>query len=683
MTEVHRLTPPMAERRPHVVSRHGDRFEDPWFWLRNRDDPAVRAYLEAENAYAREVLPGTESLQRQLYDEMLGRIQQTDVTAPFPDGDFWYYSRTEEGKQYPIHCRRYGGLEAPEQVVLDLNLLAQGKPFLALGEFDVSDDGSLLVYSVDETGYRDYRLQVKDLRTGSLLPVAVERVGTANWAADGRTLFYTVEDHAKRPYRVYRHVIGTEQHVLVAEEPDEAFRLVLDRTRSGAYLLLVAASHTTTEVRLLPAARPEDPWRLVAPRRPEIEYDLDHQGDRVLIRVNDTGRTFRLVEAPVEDPGPERWRELVPARAEVMLEAVDCFAGHAVLSERVDGLPRLRVLAAAGGDHLVPFPDSLCEASLGPNRVYQTPLLRYHYESLTVPHSVYDYDMAARATELKKRIEVLGGYDPDRYRTERVHAVAPDGTRIPVSLVYQVDRPRHQPGPLLLKGYGAYGLPYPLDFSSNRVSLLDRGLAVAIAHIRGGGDLGKPWHDQGRMRDKMNTFTDFIAAAEHLIAEGWTAPEQLVIEGGSAGGLLMGAVVNLRPELFRAVVSQVPFVDVLNTMSDRTLPLTVGEFEEWGNPADPEHYAWIRAYDPYANLRRGAYPVMLVRTAFNDSQVMYWEPAKYVARLRALKTDDRPLLLVTNMGAGHGGASGRYDRLREIALDYAFMLWALSLASDD
>ncbi|TFH65386.1 MAG: S9 family peptidase, partial [Gemmatimonadales bacterium] len=442
-------------------------------------------------------------------------------------------------------------------------------------------------------------------------------------------------------------------------------------------LILSSNSHTTSEVRFLAATNPEDDWTLVAPRVQDREYDLGHQGDRFLIRVNDTGRNSRLVTAPIADPTPNQWEELVPHRDDVMLEGVDCFADHIVLSERTAGLPRIMVLPASGDPTPLPFPEPICEAALGPNLMYDTSTLRYNFQSLVTPNSVFDYDVATASTVLRKQTEVLGGYDSSQYRSERSEAIAADGTAIPVSIVSRAGRPRDGTAPLLLEGYGSYGITYPIGFSPNRLSLLDRGVAIAIAHIRGGGELGKPWHDGGRMEQKMNTFTDFIAAAEHLIATGWTSPSGLAIEGGSAGGLLMGAVVNLRPDLLGAVMSHVPFVDVINTMSDDTLPLTVGEYEEWGNPAVEEQFRWMRAYCPYTNLRPGAYPPMLVRTAFNDSQVMYWEPAKYVARLRTLKTDTHPLLLVTNMGAGHGGASGRYDRLREIALDYAFLLTTL------
>jgi len=669
-----RVTPPVAEPRPTAVVRHGERFEDPYAWLRDRDDPAVRTHLEAENAYADSCLAETKPLQEQLYQEMLGRIKQTDLSVPYPDAGYFYYSRTEEGKQYPIYCRKRGSLEAPEELLLDLNALAIGKTFMAVGVLAVSDDGSLLAYSTDETGYRDYTLQVKDLRSGGLLPLRIEHSSTVAWATDGRTLLYGVEDDAKRPYRIYRHELGTDQHRLMYEEPDEAFRVAVARTRSREFLLLCSCSHTTSEARYLRADDPAGEWTLFAGRMPEREYDLDHQGDRWIVRINDTGRNFRIVGAPLVDPSFGRWVELVAHRADVMLEAVDCFAGHLVVSERAEGLPRLCVIDRQGESHQVPFPEAVCEAFLGPNREFETSQLRYHYQSLVTPNSVFDYDVVAGTNVLRKQIEVLGGYDPAEYASERLFALAPDGTRIPISLVYRKTRPWDNAGPLYLTGYGAYGIPYPISFSSSRLSLLDRGFVFAIAHVRGGGDLGKPWHDAGRMAKKMNTFTDFTAAAEYLVGGRWTAPAELVIEGGSAGGLLVGAVVNLRPDLFGVVLSQVPFVDVLNTMSDASLPLTVGEYEEWGNPEIPEQFAWMRAYDPYVNLKPAAYPTMLVRTSFNDSQVMYWEPAKYVARLRTLKTDRNPLLFLTNMGAGHGGASGRYDRLREIALDYAFVL---------
>ncbi len=672
--------PPVAERQPRIHSIHGERLVDDYFWLREKSNSAVADYLRAENAYADALLAPTKPLQEALYREMLGRIKETDLTVPYREGDYFYYSRTEQGKQYPIHCRKHGSLDSAEQITLDLNELARAQTFMALGAYTVTDAGDLLAYSTDSTGFREYTLRVKDLTTGELLPDRIERVGSVVWAADGRTLFYTTEDHAKRPYRLYRHVLGSGRDELVYEEKDERFRVYAWRTRSRAFVLLYSGSQTTSELRFLPAGTPAGEWKLVTPRQQDVEYEVDHHGDRFYIRVNDTGRNFRLVSAPVSDPSKPNWKEIIPHRPDVMLEGTDFFQNHYVLSERRKGLPQLWVTdLRTGKSHYVMFPEPVYEAATSFNREWHTNAVRYTYQSLITPSSVLDYNMDNRTSTLLKETEVLGGYDRTRYASERQYATAKDGTRIPLSLVYRKDTRRDGSAALLLNGYGSYGYPYPVTFSSNRLSLLDRGVVIAIAHIRGGGEMGKFWHDQGRMMQKMNTFTDFIAVAEFLIDRRFTAKDRLVIEGGSAGGLLMGVVTNLRPDLFQAVVSHVPFVDVINTMLDDSLPLTIGEFEEWGNPDKKAEYAYLRQYSPYDNLASGAYPAMLVKTSFNDSQVMYWEPAKYVARLRALKTDKNPLILVTNMGAGHGGASGRYDRLREIALDYAFMLQQVGL----
>jgi oligopeptidase B len=675
--------PPRAPRRPVVTELHGERRVDDYAWLRDKDDPAVRAHLEAENAHTAAVLAPLAPLRERLYGEMLGRIEQTDSTAPWPMGPFFYYSRTVEGLQYPILCRRRGLEGGPEQVTLDLNALAAGEEFMAVGAYAVSDDGRLLAYSTDTTGFRQYTLFVKDLETGAVLETVAERVGGAAWAADSRTLFYTVEEEqTKRQHRLLRHVLGTLVSDLVYEEEDPSFSVDVDRTRSRAWLVLGIDSLTTSEVRFLPADDPTGEWRILAPRIPEQEYEVDHHGPDFYIRTNDTGRTFRVVRAPCASPGRERWEEVVPCRSDVMVEGFDVFRDHLVLLEREGGLPHVRIRELATGEsHRVAFPEPVYSVSPGPNAEFDTAVYRYEYESLVTPPTVYDYDMRGRTATLRKRKAVRGGYDPDAFVTERVFAAAGDGTRVPISVVSRRDVPRDGAAPLYLYGYGSYGYPLPVTFSSSRLSLLERGVVVALAHVRGGGELGKPWHDDGRMGRKKNTFTDFIACAEHLLAAGYGARNRLVIEGGSAGGLLMGAVTNMRPDLFRAVVMQVPFVDVINTMLDETLPLTVGEFEEWGNPKKKDEYETMRAWCPYTNLRRGEYPAMLVRTSFNDSQVMYWEPAKYVAKLRTLRTDDRPLLLEVNMGAGHGGASGRYDRLRELALDYAFILWQLGLAS--
>jgi oligopeptidase B len=678
----------------HIL--HGDRRVDHYAWLRQKDNPEVIAYLEAENAYTDAVLKPTESFQEKLYQEMLGRIQQTDLTVPYRLRGYLYFTKTLEGQQYPLHYRKPGDDSGAEELLLDLNALAEGRRFLGLDVFAVSDDNALLAYSTDTTGFRQYTLQIKDLRSGQILPERFERVTSAAWASDNKTLFYTVEDETtKRSHRLYRHVLhSTDADFLVYEETDERFRIEVERTRSRGYLLLTSASHTASEVRCLRADDPFGKFRLIAPREDEHEYYADHHpgplangaGDIFYIRTNSGGRTFRLVATSVDNPGQAFWREIVPNRPEVMLAGVAAFKDHLVLLEREGGLPQVRVVDlranapnALAASHCIEFPEPAYHASFGENPEFDASHVRFQYESFITPRSVFDYDTRSRERTLRKQQPVLGGYDPALYVSERLYASAADGTRVPISTVYRRNTPRDGSAPLLLYGYGSYGFSLSVNFSSNRLSLLDRGVIYAVAHIRGGGELGKPWHDAGRMKQKRNTFTDFIAAAEHLIAQRYTAPEKLIIEGGSAGGLLMGAVTNLRPDLFRMVISHVPFVDVLNTMLDASLPLTVGEYEEWGNPQIADEYFYMKSYCPYTNLERKSYPAILVKTALNDSQVMYWEPAKYVAKLRTLKTDWNPLLLKTNMGAGHGGASGRYDYLREIALDYAFLLSHLGI----
>jgi oligopeptidase B len=674
--------PPAARREPKVDVVHGEKRADEYFWLRRKEDPEVRAYLEAENAYTDLVMKPTVPLQEALYSEMLGRIKETDLTVPYRKGDFFYYSRTEKGKQYPIHCRRRGNLDAREEVFLDGNELAKGEKFFAVGDLEVSDDGNLLAYTTDLTGFREYTLFVKDLRTGVLGPERVAKVSSIAWAADNRTLFYVVDDAAKRPYRLFRHVLGAEPSAdaLLYEEKDEHFTLDVIRSRSRAYVFVASESHTSSEVRYLPAAEPSSALSLVAAREKDREYDVDHRGELFYIRVNDRGRNFRLVTAPASDPRPENWKEIVPHRDDVMLEGHDLFASHLVLYERVEGLRRFRVTdLASGASHSIDFPEPVYAAFAGENPEFDTHVFRFRYQSLVTPESVFDYDMVTRERALRKQTEVLGGYDSTQYASERLRGRASDGTSIPISIVYRKSVKRDGRNPMLLTGYGSYGVSNNPTFSSNRVSLLDRGVVCAIAHVRGGGEMGKKWHDQGRMFAKKNTFTDFISVAEYLVHEKWTSSDRLVIEGGSAGGLLVGAVVNMRPDLFKAAISRVPFVDVINTMLDPTLPLTVGEFEEWGDPRVREQYEYMRSYSPYDNISAKAYPAMLVKTSFNDSQVMYWEPAKYVARLRATKTDSNPLIFKVNMAGGHGGSSGRYDRLREAAFDYAFLLNQLGL----
>ena len=690
------LAPPTARREPVEHLLHGDRRVDHYDWLRHKESPEVLSYLEAENAYTDAVLKTTEGFQEKLYQEMLRRIQQTDLSVPYSLRGYLYFTRTEEGKQYPYHYRRRDEEGAAGELLLDINKLAEGHSFLGLGSFEVSDDNQLLAYTTDTTGFRQYTLHVKDLRSGETLRERIERVTSVAWAADNKTLFYTIEDETtKRSHRLYRHVLeATGPDSLLYEETDERFHVEVERTRSGGYLLLTSASHTASEVRFLRADVPLGQFKLMAPREDNHEYYADHHPgpfagaseEVFFIRTNSGGRTFRLVTVPVTSSGRESWREIIPNRPEVMLAGLAAFKSHLVLFEREGGLPYLRVLdlAASGGSaldasHRIEFSEPAYNASLGDNPEFDAARVRYQYESFVTPRSVFDYDLRTRERILRKQQPVLGGYDASRYVSERLHARASDGTRVPISIVYRRDTPRDGSAPLLLYGYGSYGLSMPINFSSNRLSLLDRGVTFAIAHIRGGGELGKPWHDAGRMKLKQNTFTDFIACAEHLIAHRYTSPEKLAIQGGSAGGLLMGAVTNMRPGLFHVVLSQVPFVDVLNTMLDASLPLTVGEYEEWGNPQIADDYFAMKKYCPYTNLVRKTYPAILLKTGLNDSQVMYWEPAKYVAKLRTLKTDANPLLLKINMGAGHGGASGRYDYLREIALDYAFLLSQLGI----
>ena len=683
------LEPPFAARVPKTTVLHGETLEDPYFWLREKENPAVRAYLNAENEYADAATSHLNGLAGSLYDEMLARIQEDDTSAPYRFRGYDHWVRTVKGQQYPIyHRRRLGGDERrPGQVetTLDVNELAAGRSFMSLGAYAMSDDGQFLAYSTDDTGFRQYTLQVKNLAAGVLWSRAFEKTVSVAWGGDSQTLFFTEEDHAKRAARLYRIRIFSEaEPVLVFEEEDERFSLEISRSRSGAFLFLVTASHTTAEVRSLGASRPEGAFNLVAPRRQDHEYELDHQGDRFLIRTNDRGRNFRLVEAPVTAPGEENWREVVPHRDAVMLEGALAFEGEIVLCERSVGLPRFRSLglsARAGVEAL--FDEPTYAAFPQDNREYATSTFRYSYQSLVTPPSVFDLDLGTGKSTLVKQAEVLGSFNRDDYLSEWTAASAEDGTRIPISLVRRRDTPVDGSAPMHLLGYGSYGFPYPVSFLSHRLSLLDRGLVVALAHVRGGGEMGKPWHDAGRMAAKMNTFTDFIACAESLIERGYTSSSKLVIEGGSAGGLLMGAVTNLRPGLMKAVIAKVPFVDAINSMLDEDLPLTVGEFEEWGNPKVLDDFRAMRAYCPYSNLEKKAYPAILLRNSFNDSQVMYWEAAKYAAKLRTLKTNDTPVLLRTLMAAGHGGASGRYDALRETASDYAFILWQVGAVDLD
>jgi oligopeptidase B len=675
--------PPRARPIPHFDDCHDDIRLDEFHWLRERSNPEVIAYLEAENAWTAASMRHTDELQRTLYGELVGRIRETDLSVPERIDGFLYYSRTEAGRQYGIFCRRRSTDGAEEEILLDLNAVAVGHPYCRLGAREVSPDHRYLAYSVDLTGAEQFELRIKDLTTGALLPERIPNTSRSlAWANDSRTLVYLTLDAARRPYSAHRHRLGDPPaaDTVVHVEADESFFVDVSRTRSRGYLLLELASHTTSEVHYLPADEPQGEFRVLAPRMPGVEYSVTHQGDRFLIATNQGAENFRVLEAPVTDPRPQRWRELIPHRPAVKVDGVDAFEAHLVIHEREAGLRQIRVIGLASGEtHRVVFPEPVYTVHRSDNPAFDTATLRFVYASLITPATVVDYDMTTRVWTERKRTEVRG-YDPSVYRSERVCAVAADGTPVPVSLVYRAPLVRDGSRPALLLGYGAYGVCFEPSFSPHYVSLLDRGFVVAIAHVRGGEELGRRWYESGKLSAKRNSFTDFIAAAEHLVAAGYTRTDRLAINGGSAGGLLMGAVTNLRPDLFRAVVAEVPFLDVVNTMLDPTLPLTVIEYEEWGDPNDPDTYAYIKSYSPYDNIEAKDYPHMLVTGGLNDPRVAYWEPAKWTARLRARKTDSNRLLLKTHMGAGHCGASGRYDAMREIAFKYAFVLDTLGIA---
>lgn len=674
--------PPMAERKAKTTEIHGYKVVDDFFWLREKSNPQVVSYLEAENTYTEAAMKHTAAVQEKLYNEMVGHIKETDENVPYRQGDYFYYSRTVKGLQYPIYARKRGSTEAKEEITLDMNEMAKGLKFLGLGAYAVSDDGNYLAFTTDTTGYRQYKLQIKDLRTGQLLPDTVERVGSVMWATDNKTIFYSTEDAVtKRSDKFFRHVIGTDKSDLVFEDKDELFDVYGGRTRDKKMILIASGSKTSTEYLYIPADSPNDAPKVILPREAEHEYSVDHRDGLFYIRTNQGAKNFRLVTAPVANPAKANWKEIIPHRPAVKIDDIDLFADHMVVSELEGGLQHISITnLKTNKTHRLTFPEPVYTAFVSTNREYNTPILRFGYQSLVTPSSVFDYDMDKKTRVLLKQTEVPGGFDRNNYQSERIFATASDGTKIPMSVVYRKGVKMDGKAPLLLYGYGSYGASITPSFSSNRLSLLDRGVIYVITHIRGGGEMGEEWREAGRMMKKMNTFTDFIASAEHLIKNKYTSSDRLVIQGGSAGGLLMGAVTNLRPDLFKAVVSQVPFVDVLNTMLDASLPLTTSEYIEWGNPNEKAAYDYMRKYSPYDNIAKANYPAQLVKVSLNDSQVPYWEGAKFVAKMRVMKTDNNPLLLKTNMGAGHGGSSGRYDYLREVAFDYAFMLWQMGIS---
>ncbi len=662
---------------------HGDTRVDEYFWLRDRTDPDTIPYLEAENRHTEEWLKHTEELQKKLYEEMLGRIQQTDVSVPTKRDDYFYYTRTVEGKAYAIRCRKHGSLGAPEEILLDENALAEGHKYCRVGNFAVSPNHQLLAYSVDFEGDEMYTIRVKSLASGELLADEIPNTYySLEWAADNETFFYAVLDEALRPYKIFRHRLGVKEDTLVYHEPDERFTVELSKTRSRDYIFINIHSPVTSEVRYISTQNPESEFQIVLPRVQDTEYDVSHQpgadggGGSFFVRTNDGAKTFRLVEAPVANPSKPNWREIIPARPDVTIESVSAFRGRIVTEERHRGLIQIHIRDLQRGvSHAIEFPESAYSAGLGSNAEFDTNLLRFEYSSLVTPASVFDYDMETRTRELKKQQPVLGGYNPLNYACERLFAKAPDGVEVPISLVYKKGFVRDGRAPMLLYGYGSYGISIDAEFRSDRISLLDRGWVYAIAHIRGGADMGKLWHENGRMLKKTNSFTDFIACAEYLVANQYSSPARIGINGRSAGGLLMGAVTNLRPDLFGAVVAGVPFVDSLNTALDPTLPLTIGEYEEFGNPtASKDLYDYMKSYSPYENVTAKKYPAILITTGLNDPRVSYWEPAKWTAKLRAHQLDGNPILLKTNMGSGHFGSSGRYEYLKETALEYAFLL---------
>ena len=674
---------PQAPRKPKIVGLHGDKLEDPYFWLREKENPEVLAHLKAENAYTAAVMAPFDAFEDSLYREMLGRIKQTDVSAPYPQRGYWLYQRTEEGKQYPIYCRKKAKLDAPEEVVLDVNELARGQKFMAVQAFEYSDDNTLLAYSTDVNGHRDYVFHLKNLVTGEEVKTPIGKVADLTWAADNKTIFFVTEDAAKRDYRLWRYTLGDKEPTLLYEEKDELFTVNVARSRDRKIVFLGIGSSRTTEYRFLAADKPTGEWQMLAPRRNEIEYYPEHRDGVFYLRTNDGAKEFRVMTAPVAKPGVEQWKELIPSQGGVTIEGFEAFAKHAVVVERAEGLVGFRVTDFENKKSpRIDLPEPAYLARPEFNAEFDTGTFRFKYESPVTPPSVFEYYIATREKKLLKQVEVLGSYDPAKYVVERVRVPAKDGKKVPLDIVRRKDVPVDGSAAAWLYGYGSYGISIDPAFSSNRISLLDRGVIYAIAHIRGGGELGQAWHEDGRMMSKMNTFSDFIACGDYLVEKKYTTHDRMVIQGGSAGGLLIGATINLRPDLAKVAILDVPFVDVINTMSDASLPLTTGEYIEWGNPNNKADYDYMKTYSPYENIAAKDYPATLLFTSLNDSQVPYWEAAKFAARLRETKTDKNPLVFKINLDAGHGGASGRFDRLREVAFEYTFGLAALGLADD-
>ena len=681
---------PIASKRPHEITQHGHTRMDHYYWMRDKNDPETMKHLRAESDYLEELMQHTKPLQEKLFHEMKARIKEDDSTVPEKRGGYFYYERHEEGKQYPIFCRRHGSLGAAEEVLLDQNELAEGKTFCSVGAFSISTDGNKLAYSVDFGGREIYTLHIKDLKSGELYPEAIENTsgsayehGGVEWANDNETVFYTTLDEAQRPHKLFSHNVGTDatQDKLIVHEDDETYFLFMFKTRDDAYIMTYHYSTTTREMRFLPADHPAESLRVIQPRIQGLEYFSAHHNGKFFIVHNDNAKNFKLSVTTVDQPEKDNWREVIPHRADVLVDGVDTFEDFIVVTERKGGLKQLRISGSDGLEnaHYVHFPEPAYNVYLEANPEFKTDRLRFKYSSLITPNSVIDYRIATGEWELKKEDEIPSGYDKTQYVSERIHATASDGTQVPISIVYKKGLQKDGSNPALLYGYGSYGATIDATFSSNRFSLLDRGFVFAIGHIRGGSDMGRGWYEDGKMKNKRNTFTDFIACAEHLIKDGFTSTQKLAIMGGSAGGLLVGACVTMRPDLFKAVICKVPFVDVVTTMNDPSIPLTTLEYDQWGNPEDKEYYEYMLSYSPYDNIRAAEYPHMLITTGLNDPRVAYWEPAKFAAKLREMKTDDNLIMLYTNYDSGHAGASGRYDYLKEVAQDYAFLIDKLEI----
>ncbi len=670
---------PIAKKKATVLSAHGDERVDEYYWMNDRNNPEVIEYLEAENAYRKKMMEPLKSFQEKLYQEIIGRIKKTDMSVPYFSNGYFYYTRFEEGAEYALYCRKKDSLDAPEMMLLNVPEMAKGYPYYSIGGLSVSPDNLTMAFSVDTVSRRQYSIYFKMLSTGEMVPTFIPNTtGSVVWANDNQTIFYTTKNESLRAFKVFRHTVGSDpsNDVCVWEEKDETFNTFVFKSKSKKYLVIGSASTVSNEYRFVEADRPSGDFQLFQPRERDLEYTLDHYGAEFYINTNLNARNFRLMKTAESRTDKSNWEEVIPHREDVLLEGLEIFKDWLVLSERKEGVTRLRIMKRSGGDHYIDFGETVYMAYTGVNREADSDVLRLGYASLTTPNSVFDYQMETRHLTLLKQEEVVGGvFDPRLYQAERAYATAPDGAKVPVSLVYRKSKfQKNGSAPLLLYGYGSYGQSMDPYFSSARLSLLDRGFVFAIAHIRGGQELGRRWYEDGKLLKKKNTFTDFIACAEYLVAQNYSAPDHLFAMGGSAGGLLVGTVMNMRPDLWKAVVAQVPFVDVVTTMMDESIPLTTGEFDEWGDPKQKPFYDYMKSYSPYDNVEAKAYPAMLATTGLHDSQVQYWEPAKWVAKLRELKTNQAQLLMYCNMSTGHGGASGRWERYKEIAMEYAFLL---------